>query len=227
MLCTILMLALWTGDSRGAPGLDPEIRHDCITITRDETCLLRTEQSVCRSRRINVRVENVCERELTLLIIKGITGPLAIWADKIPASRGGRPSVRYYSCDEQYDKCRGIAIALRPLERPQARSIQLTEDERRRLRRLLFADEFLAGLIKAAAGLDFYLEFVGPGARGPTMFEWDKSVIKAWREVNQDREILNQQVTCRELASLAQTSLSARGMFQSIAEARGCAIDSN
>src|SRR5262245_60941682 len=99
-----------------------------------------------------------------------MTGPFAIWADKIPASRGGRPSVRYYSCDEQYyscdeqyDKCRGIAIALRPLLKPQALSIQLTEDVRRRLRRLLFADEFLAGLIKAAAGFDFFFEAVGPG----------------------------------------------------------------
>jgi len=90
--------------------------------------------------------------------------------------------------EEQYDKCRGIAIALRPLHKPQARSIQLTEDVRRRLRRLLLADEFLAGLIKAAAGFDFFFEAVGPGGRGPTLFAWDKTAIDAWREVSKELE---------------------------------------
>jgi hypothetical protein len=234
LLCSVLALGATVDSARAEPGADPDILRECITITRDDklgsnfgdlrldgTCP-RTEQGFCRSRWINVRVENVCERELAIVIIKGMRGPFAIWADKIPASKGGRPSVRYYSCDEQYDKCRGIAIALRPLNKPQARSIQLTEDVRRRLRRLLFADEFLAGLIKAAAGFDFFFEAVGPGARGPTLFEWDKTAIDAWREVNKELEKVNQQVTCNELKSLTETNQGAENMFQSIADGRGC-----
>jgi hypothetical protein len=143
LLCSVLALGTTVDCARAEPGNDPDIPRECITITRDDTlgsnfgdlrldgmCPLN-EQGFCRSRRINVRVENVCERELPLVIIKGMKGPFAIWADKIPAAKGGRPSVRYYSCEEQYDKCRGIAIALRPLHKPQARSIQLTEDVRR------------------------------------------------------------------------------------------------
>jgi hypothetical protein len=233
LLCSALALGTTVDSARAEPGADPDIFRECITIIRDDTLgsnsgdlrldgtCPRTEQGFCRIRRINVRVENVCERELALVIIKGMTGPLAIWADKIPAAKGGRPSARYYSCDEQYDKCRGIAIALRPLHKPQARSIQLTEDVRRRLRRLLFADEFLAGLIKAAAGFDFFFEAVGPGARGPTLFEWDKAATDAWREVNKELEKVNQLVTCNELKSLTETNKST-DMFQSIADGRGC-----
>jgi hypothetical protein len=234
LLCSVLALGTTVDCARAEPGNDPDIPRECITITRDDTlgsnfgdlrldgmCPLN-EQGFCRSRRINVRVENVCERELPLVIIKGMKGPFAIWADKIPAAKGGRPSVRYYSCEEQYDKCRGIAIALRPLHKPQARSIQLTEDVRRRLRRLLLADEFLAGLIKAAAGFDFFFEAVGPGGRGPTLFAWDKTAIDAWREVSKELEKVNQQFTCHELKSLTETNQSADNMFQSIADGRGC-----
>jgi len=169
-----------------------------------------------------VRVENACELEVSVAGIKGIQGPFAIWIDKIPASKDGRPTVKYYSCDEQYEKCRGIAIAVRPLQRPQPRSIQLSDDGRRRFRRLLTADQFLAGLVKAAAGVDFFIEAVGPGARGPTLFEWDTTAIDAWWQVNKDLEKVNQQITCNELKSLTQTSKSAEDVFQSIADARGC-----
>jgi hypothetical protein len=47
----------------------------------------------------------------------------------IPASKDGRPTVKYYACDEQYDKCRGIAIVVRPMQGPQPQSIVAWRDE--------------------------------------------------------------------------------------------------
>jgi hypothetical protein len=232
-----LGLGLMTYSAHSELGDDPEILRECLTITRDDTfginlgdlkpdgvCPLRTEQGLCRSRRIRVRVENFCNRDLPLTIIKGMTGPFAIWIDRIPASKADLPSVKYFGCDEYYDQCRGIAIALRPLHRLQPWSIQLSAEDRRRLRRLLNADEFLAGMTRAAAGIDFLIDLVGPAARAPIsmMIEWDKAAVEAWREVNKDLEKVHLEATCNELKMMMETSTGPRDVLQSIADARGC-----
>jgi hypothetical protein len=237
LLYNVLGLSLTTYSGHSEPTVDPEILQECLTITRDDTlginfgdlrpdgvCPLRTEQGLCRSRRIRVRVENFCSRDLLLTIVKGMAGPFTIWTDRIPASKGGLPAVKYFGCDEYYDQCRGIAIALRPLQRLQPWSIHLSAEDRRRLRRLLNADEFLAGMTRAAAGVDFLIDLVAPAAGAPIsmIFEWDKAAIEAWREVNKDLEKVHLQVTCNELKMMMETSIGSENLFQSIADARGC-----
>src|SRR5262245_61918324 len=109
LLLNALGLGLMTYPAHSEPGDDPEILRECLTVTRDDTlglnfgdlkpdgvCPLRTEDGSCRSRRIRVRVENFCGRDLPLTVIKRMTGPFKIWIERIPASKGGLPAVKYF-----------------------------------------------------------------------------------------------------------------------------------